>query len=770
MDISNKTREIHEKLRKAVSMEEGVGILHENAGELDDTLASLLRAESLRLRDSDDREGADEFLTWADEARSIVTRNIIFKSRPTDAEEALAIVQANRERFDNVFVQLCVRVATELIGKLHAILEGATQDDPQVLVQAKDLAAAASREITFISLVCSVTEIPEHRAQALLTGGLFLLLEALLAERLGDSEAAERSRERSRTLLTECAGLPGASKQVRARAEGNLAVLAGPKNLAEVKERQKNAQKLAEESGDREMARRVRRDRAFWFTREGSLNEALELYAQNIADTEDALYGFSSPIQWAEEIAAAQPDYDNAVETCMALAQRDESFYERALEYTEKAKARTFLRSLASVASSGSETPPRLIERRQEILLRMKSFGSDPAAFPPDLAEKKQREAEALRMAFAATEAAIEAHTASAALDLQCVPCAFPNMKSLAPRDSAILSLYSLPEKLLLFLLDENGFITPPRSIDLSRRDLAKALVNIDLTLRVRSDHQAHDELQRKLDMEVDHSGSTQSLRYLYEQIIEPIRDDIDDKNMLYIAPHANLRDLPFHALIESEGRFLVDSFAVAYTPSLSVLRQCQRKARSNFATCFSAGVGAGSGGSETAMEEAALVAGLFGTTPRSCSASELSSGASDVDVVHLACPGDATGGRHGIQWLTLEDGPLGRRQIAALRSRASLVCLSACETAHAGLLPMPGAETPGLVGSFIRAGVPSVMAALWPLSDQVALPFMRTLYEELRGGINKAEALRIAQRAIKSDPRYAHPYYWAPLCLWGAI
>ena len=44
----------------------------------------------------------------------------------------------------------------------------------------------------------------------------------------------------------------------------------------------------------------------------------------------------------------------------------------------------------------------------------------------------------------------------------------------------------------------------------------------------------------------------------------------------------------------------------------------------------------------------------------------------------------------------------------------------------------------------------------------------MIVFYRELAAGQPKAEAMRRAQLAVKNDPRYAHPFYWAPFVLVG--
>jgi CHAT domain-containing protein len=42
----------------------------------------------------------------------------------------------------------------------------------------------------------------------------------------------------------------------------------------------------------------------------------------------------------------------------------------------------------------------------------------------------------------------------------------------------------------------------------------------------------------------------------------------------------------------------------------------------------------------------------------------------------------------------------------------------------------------------------------------------MGKYYEQLRGGASPAEALRVAQLAVKDER--PHPYYWAPFVLVG--
>ena len=90
------------------------------------------------------------------------------------------------------------------------------------------------------------------------------------------------------------------------------------------------------------------------------------------------------------------------------------------------------------------------------------------------------------------------------------------------------------------------------------------------------------------------------------------------------------------------------------------------------------------------------------------------------------------------------------------------LLVLSACETAvgndRAGL---------GFTGSAIRAGARSALGSLWPIADVAARQLMVDFYRGLKtDDLTKAEALQEAQSHLRSNERFAHPYYWAPFTL----
>jgi CHAT domain-containing protein len=119
------------------------------------------------------------------------------------------------------------------------------------------------------------------------------------------------------------------------------------------------------------------------------------------------------------------------------------------------------------------------------------------------------------------------------------------------------------------------------------------------------------------------------------------------------------------------------------------------------------------------------------------------------------------------------------------------LLVLSACQTA----IGDKDAEL-GFAGLAVQAGVKSVLASLWSVSDEGTLGLMTEFYRDLKTAPIKAEALRQAQLAmlkgqvrleagqlhslrgsISLPPALAalenenlsHPYYWAAFTVIGS-
>ncbi len=108
------------------------------------------------------------------------------------------------------------------------------------------------------------------------------------------------------------------------------------------------------------------------------------------------------------------------------------------------------------------------------------------------------------------------------------------------------------------------------------------------------------------------------------------------------------------------------------------------------------------------------------------------------------------------------DDGHLEARDIRRLHLNAELVTLSACDTAVG---PVGAAGVESLDTAFIEAGANSVVSTLWELEDRSSDKFMKAFYQHLNRE-NKADALRDAKLDLLRTG--SPPYYWASYELVG--
>jgi tetratricopeptide (TPR) repeat protein len=106
----------------------------------------------------------------------------------------------------------------------------------------------------------------------------------------------------------------------------------------------------------------------------------------------------------------------------------------------------------------------------------------------------------------------------------------------------------------------------------------------------------------------------------------------------------------------------------------------------------------------------------------------------------------------HALEWLG--------EPIAGLR----LATFSACRSGE--VAPVVGRDVFGLVSGVLGGGARAVLAGLWPVADQEALPLMWHFYNR-RLTEDLATALAQAQRAALAAPE-SSPLFWAAFALFG--
>ncbi len=103
---------------------------------------------------------------------------------------------------------------------------------------------------------------------------------------------------------------------------------------------------------------------------------------------------------------------------------------------------------------------------------------------------------------------------------------------------------------------------------------------------------------------------------------------------------------------------------------------------------------------------------------------------------------------------------------VARLHLGARLAVLSSC--ASAGAQVVAGEGMLGLATGFLSAGVPAVIATLWPVDDATTARLMGDFYEALATGAPAIDALARAQARCRQNPATRHPFYWAGFVVVG--
>ncbi len=143
---------------------------------------------------------------------------------------------------------------------------------------------------------------------------------------------------------------------------------------------------------------------------------------------------------------------------------------------------------------------------------------------------------------------------------------------------------------------------------------------------------------------------------------------------------------------------------------------------------------------------------------------------ASQYRILHIAAHVNFDESRPLYSMITLSNdaddgGSGGLRAIdfLSIHLNADLVVLSGCNTGR--LSSRSGLE--GMTSSIMISGVPSVIASLWNVDDEVTASLMETFYTYLKKGVGRGEALRSAKLDMIKSGR-SDPFYWGAFVLFG--
>jgi hypothetical protein len=273
---------------------------------------------------------------------------------------------------------------------------------------------------------------------------------------------------------------------------------------------------------------------------------------------------------------------------------------------------------------------------------------------------------------------------------------------------------------------------------------------------------------------------SAPALSDLHKLLIAPIEELLpkDPNARVIFIPQDILFLVPFGALRDQSGRYLIEKHTLATEISLQVLQLSQERLQKLAGQAQGAlvignpAMPQGLPPLAGAEKEAVAVAALFGAAAflgKESTKSAVLQHMGKAGIIHLATHGllDSGGGQLNALALApspLDAGFLKAREIRAYKTNAELAILSACDTGQGTLT---GDGVLGLARSFLEAGVPSIVVSLWAVPDDATAALVLDFYNNLRNGLDKAQALRGAM--LTTMKRYPQPRSWAAFTLIGA-
>ncbi|MBL8150820.1 MAG: CHAT domain-containing protein, partial [Blastocatellia bacterium] len=303
----------------------------------------------------------------------------------------------------------------------------------------------------------------------------------------------------------------------------------------------------------------------------------------------------------------------------------------------------------------------------------------------------------------------------------------------------------------------------------------------------------------------------------LYQKLMKPIVEIAGKRERLFLSPDGSLNLIPFAALLDSKGKYLVEKYKLTYLTSGRDLLRLQAKTESGQTAFIFAnpdyGQGEGlilKGRKFTALKRLPATAEEGKSIKMILKQAELRMDreATESSIKQVSRPEILHIATHGYFMEDLErknveesrilvqqnsqdidiekekkenpllrsylffaganeggdkesDGTLTALEAANLDLLGTkLVVLSACDTAVGEAKNGEGVY--GLRRALVLAGSESQMMSLWQVSDKATKELMVDYYTKLKAGEGRSDALQNVQLKMLHSKQYSHPYYWA--------
>lgn len=326
-------------------------------------------------------------------------------------------------------------------------------------------------------------------------------------------------------------------------------------------------------------------------------------------------------------------------------------------------------------------------------------------------------------------------------------------LKSLLGEDEQLLEYYYQGSELYAFVFGRNGL----QALKLEGAGLADDVGKLRDAIEERESSRWQAPAKR-----------------LYARLWKPVAGLLSTKNVVVVG-HGALHYLPFAALQDGDGNFIIDRHGLRHLPSAGVLKYLRRPWQDKAMQLLILGnpdLGDANLDLKFAEDEAKAIAGLFPGSRllvrKDASENSFRKVAAGFPRLHFAThgkfhPEDPLGSGLYLAMTADNDGILTAGELYSMSLDTDLVTLSACETGLGKIAS--GDDVVGLTRGFLYAGSRSIVASLWSVDDHATSTLMQAFYGNL-ASMNKRDALRQAQ--IKARQAFPHPFFWAAFQIVG--